>query len=503
MRNVITLLPSLLLLPLGGNALADVDLVTIPTRGGVQLTIYNSEDVTMVREHRLLTVKPGINRIQFTWANTLIDPTSIDFRILDHVDKVDLIDTTFPTGRNDALQWNIQSRMAGRIPVEIRYFTSGITWKADYVGIANEDETKLSLTGYVRVFNNSGELYDNAQTRLVVGTINLVEKIADLATRPAPGVDSGPGGYDGRSEEHRRAMREKFDEAVTKYRAAKPGEGGGMEEAKQVVKEGLSEYFLFTIEGREDIKDKEPKRLVSMKVADVPLECTYKLTDRDRGDYFTKYYRFKNQKLKGDEGNEKDLSAMENLGLSPLPDGMVRLYSEYTNKDLAYVGGTSTKYVPIGDRVEVNVGRDSDITIARRMKDKTITNVVARQYRRRINDEFVMYYDLVDYDETFCYEEEIVSGKSVDVKVELERRFGANVVLWADDAPPADWNSDEPGAYVDLHEIAGRKERVDQNHVKYFFDLKPGEKRFVEYSVTYKRRKVGPELNQEKKREPL
>ncbi len=39
--------------------LADVDLVTIPTREGAQLTIYNSEDITMVREHRLLTVKPG------------------------------------------------------------------------------------------------------------------------------------------------------------------------------------------------------------------------------------------------------------------------------------------------------------------------------------------------------------------------------------------------------------------------------------------------------------
>jgi hypothetical protein len=32
---------------------ADVDLVTIPTREGTQLTIYNSEDITMVREHRL------------------------------------------------------------------------------------------------------------------------------------------------------------------------------------------------------------------------------------------------------------------------------------------------------------------------------------------------------------------------------------------------------------------------------------------------------------------
>ena len=183
-------LPLLILAMLANIAPADVDLVTIPRREGTQLTIYNSEDITMVREHRLLTVKPGVNRIQFSWANTLIDPTSIDFRILDHQDKVDLIDTTFPAGRNDALQWNIKSDMAGKIPVEIRYFTSGITWKADYVGIANEDETELRLTGYVRVFNNSGELYDNAQTRLVVGTVNLVEKIADLATRPAPGTDA-------------------------------------------------------------------------------------------------------------------------------------------------------------------------------------------------------------------------------------------------------------------------------------------------------------------------
>jgi len=505
MRNVTTALLGLVLFPLTGTALADVDLVTIPTRESVQLTIYNSDDITMVREHRLLTVKPGINRIQFTWANTLIDPTSVDFRILDHVDKVDLIDTTFPSGRNDALQWNIQSDMAGKIPVEIRYFTSGITWKADYVGIADGDETELRLTGYIRVYNNSGEVYDNAKVRLVVGTVNLVEKIADLAQRPAPGE------WKKLQEDERRRVQELFKKAAAKGDKLKELEAEVTETMKelrrdvpkQVVKEGLSEYFLFTIEGREDIEHNEPKRLVSMKVADVPLECIYKLTDREKGNSFTKYYRFKNEKLKDDEGNDKDLSAMENLGLSPLPDGMVRLYSEYANKDLAYVGGTSTKYVPISDRVEVNVGRDPDITITRRVKDQKITNVVSRQYKRRIDDEFVMYYDLVDYDETFYYEEEIVSGKPVDVKVELERRFDANVVLWAEDAPPADWTSDEPGAYVDLHNVAGRKERVDQNHVKYFLDLAPGEKRLVTYSVTYKRRKMPPELSQEKKREPL
>ena len=505
-------------------ATAAVDLVTLPTREGTQLTIYNSEDITMVREHRLLTVKEGVNRIQFSWANTLIDPTSIEFRILDQQDKVDLVDTTFPAGRNDALQWNIKSQVAGKIPVEIRYFTSGITWAADYVGIANEDETKLSVTGYVRVTNNSGEQYDNAQTRLVVGNINLVENIADLARRPPPGKNSGepPIVYPdadvwGDLTARRKEKYDRFDDALQDAEGKRSSGSGAR--PKQVIKQGLSEYFLFSIEGREDIKDKEPKRLVALKVAEAPLESVYKLSDRGQSSSlppgegpgvrasFTKFYRFKNVKLLDErgpnKGKEKKLSAMENLGLSPLPNGGVRLFSEYANKDLAYVGGTQTKYVPIGDRVEVDVGADKDITIHRRLKDQKTGNVVARQNKRRLDDKFVLYYDMVDYDETLFFEEELVSGKPVPAKVEVERQFDSSVVLWGEGEPPKGWNSNEAGAYVDLHTVAGRVERVDQQHVKYFLDLKPGKKQTVEYSVTYKRRKVGPELNTEKRREPL
>jgi hypothetical protein len=482
----------------------DVNLVTIPRREGTQLTIYNSVDVTMVRESRLLTLKKGINRIQFTWANTLIDPTSIDFRILDKQDEINLLDTTFPAGRNDALQWNIDSELAGKVPIEIRYFTSGITWSADYVGIANRDETTLRLTGYVRVFNHSGEEYENAETRLVVGNINLVEKIADLAGRPPPIAEN----YLDFAEKDRSKLRADFDDSVKlAEELAAGGKGGGgempLEGKKGVVKQGLSEYFLFAIEGREEIKDKEPKRLVALEVREAPLEVLYKLTDRDGGAQFSKFYRFQNTKLLDKRGKEQDVPAMENLGLSPLPNGDVRLFFEYANKDLAYVGGTTTKYVPIGDRLEVNVGTDPDITIAHRLKDHKTTNVVSRQYKRRESDDIVVLYDLIDYDETLYYEDEIVNGKSKPVKVEIERHADENVVLWSLGEPPADWKSDEPGAYVDLHTIIGVVERVDQNHYKYFLDLAPGERRIVSYTVTCKRRKVGPELNVMRKREPL
>jgi len=87
-------------------------------------------------------------------------------------------------------------------------------------------------------------------------------------------------------------------------------------------------------------------------------------------------------------------------------------------------------------------------------------------------------------------------------KIEVERQFDANVVLWGSEEEPKGWTSNEAGAYVDLH-TAGHVERVDQQHVKYFLDLKSGKKQTVVYSVTYKRRKVGPEINTEKKREPF
>ncbi|HOD84549.1 MAG TPA: hypothetical protein PKG77_24280, partial [Phycisphaerae bacterium] len=39
----------------------NVDLVTLPGRDTVQLTIYNSEDLTLVKETRQVTLKKGVN----------------------------------------------------------------------------------------------------------------------------------------------------------------------------------------------------------------------------------------------------------------------------------------------------------------------------------------------------------------------------------------------------------------------------------------------------------
>src|SRR5436190_7795213 len=130
---------------------SNVDLSTVPKRDTVQLTIYNSEDLTLVRETRTVTFKKGVNPLQFSWANTLIDPTSVQLKFLTSADKLDVLDTTYPHDKPQMLYWNIQSEIDGEATVEITYFTSGITWSADYVYLADKNEKEAHLDGFVRV----------------------------------------------------------------------------------------------------------------------------------------------------------------------------------------------------------------------------------------------------------------------------------------------------------------------------------------------------------------
>ena len=122
------------------NAFArNVDLSTVPKRDGVELTIYNSEDLTLVRETRAVTFKKGVNPLQFSWANTLIDPSSVQMRFLSNAEKLEVLDTTFPHDKPQMLYWNVQSDMDGEASIEITYFTSGITWSADYSGRGRQE----------------------------------------------------------------------------------------------------------------------------------------------------------------------------------------------------------------------------------------------------------------------------------------------------------------------------------------------------------------------------
>jgi hypothetical protein len=58
----------------------------------------------------------------------------------------------------------------------VAYRATGFSWKADYLITLNENETKISLSGWVTIDNNSGKKYADAKIKLIAGDVNVVKQ---------------------------------------------------------------------------------------------------------------------------------------------------------------------------------------------------------------------------------------------------------------------------------------------------------------------------------------
>ncbi|HVX59585.1 MAG TPA: hypothetical protein VHC19_03255 [Pirellulales bacterium] len=426
----------------------NIDLSTVPDRDSVQLTIYNSEDLTLVRETRKLSFKPGVNPLQFSWAGTLIDPTSVELKFLSHPDKLDLLDATFPHDKPQMLYWNVNSELEGEAVVEITYFTSGITWSADYVGVANRDETRLELEGFVRVFNNSGEEYEHAQVRLVVGTINLVEKIAQLAQIPMSQVTKlEREELDGL---RRQSMLEVMDAAAPMAAGA-----AGAAKAKQIIKEGLSEYFIYTIEGTETIPNGWSKRLRSFQGESVPFKIQYRYRPAEYGDQLVRMYLLAN-----DEASK--------LGTTPLPDGTFRAFRDNGRDGLSFLVAQPIKYVPIGDKIELNLGVDPEVVFElvklRSSRDNLWLQIHGTNTFKQVQGdkrEVDERSSVAGWDDRVLFAQRIRNYTNKPIDVEIRRQFGGHAIF--------------------------RSELAAKNHdfqtVEYAAAVKPGDKAELKYEL--------------------
>jgi hypothetical protein len=396
-------------------AAQNIDLSTVPDRDTVQLTIYNSEDLTLVRETRKVSFSPGANPLQFSWAGTRIDPTSVELRFLSHSDQLEVSDTTFPHDKPQMLYWNVQSELAGEAQIEVSYFTSGISWSADYVAVANQAETETSFEGFVRVINNSGEQYEDAQVRLVVGTINLVEKIAQLAGVPVERLSEIA---DEKKEVFmKRELRDRFGGRAAGDKADAP------KKPKEIVKEGLSEYFIYTIEGTETIPDGWSKRLRSFDGQTVPLRIQYRYRPAEYGDRLVRLYLWAN-----DEASK--------LGTTPLPDGIVRVFRDNGRDGLSYLAAQPIKYVPIGDKIEINLGVDPEVVFElvklRSWRDNLWLQITGTDKFRHLPEGQVELNErgtIAGWDDHSQFIERLrnYSGKPIDV--EIRRTFGGHVIF--------------------------------------------------------------------------
>ncbi len=428
----------LTLLALWAPAGAKIDLVTLPQKDTTQLTIYKSEDLTLVRETRELTFRKGLNQIQFSWANTLIDPTSLQIDMKESPQDFRVLDAVYPANSQNTIVWNIEAAKEGKARAEITFFASGLTWRADYTAIANDDETALRIEPDFTITNNSGEDFENARTRLVVGEINLVQAIAELARQGIIARDDADGFRQRAARSMMKAQRaeERYDMA-----AMAPGISAEAQmNAKEILKAAVSEYYLYSIEGEENLQTGWGKQLPNPRTDGVKIDVSYEYNPIKYGGGTVKFYKFKND-------------ADHRIGEVPLPEGQWYVYSGDTRGGMRFQGSWQHKYVPIGEDVELNLGSDGLVIVEERQMDLTRTNF-------EFNDDGnVIGYDIVETREI-----EVRNSRPRPVPMKITLKYGTN-----------DWEATDAT-------VAFRK--VDRETLEWKFDAPALDKQVIRYKFT-------------------
>ncbi|MDH3456569.1 MAG: DUF4139 domain-containing protein [Gemmatimonadota bacterium] len=231
------------------------------------------------------------------------------------------------------LVWLLDSRRP-RQRLEVSYLTGNLNWKADYVFVIDEADTKGDLTGWVTLSNQSGATYENAQLKLVAGEVQRVTQ-----------------------QPRGRMMVE----------AARAMEA----DAAQFQEESFFEYHLYTLQRPTTLRQNEQKQVTLLEGTGVGI------TKRLIFYGFPYYYRgsygqvMANQKV----GVYLDFQNTEenNLGV-PLPKGIVRVYKADRAGSQQFIGEDQIDHTPRDERVRIKMGEAFDVVGDRRQMEYRVVS---------------------------------------------------------------------------------------------------------------------------------
>jgi len=257
--------------------------------------------------------------------------------VIQDISKIELADSSRLSAR-PVLIWQISSPVAGKRELLISYLTSGISWKADYALISNENDTEADIRGWVNIDNRAGITYENASLKLVSGEINRVSP----------------------SEQ---PLSERAEEAAAdETKSATP-----------FTEENLSEYHLYILERPATLKNNQEKQISLFSVNSVPVEKEL-VYDSARGEKVRICLTLENS-------NETGLGR-------PLPAGIVKVYKTDYAGELQFLGEDRIEHIPQNEKLEITIGSAFDLTATRNQTDyqRISDNVERVSYEIEINN---------------------------------------------------------------------------------------------------------------------
>ena len=193
--------------------------------------------------------------------------------------------------------------------------------------------------------------------------------------------------------------------------------------AKQIIKEGLSEYFIYTVEGTESIPNGWSKRLRSFDAGKVPVKLQYRYRPREYGEQLVRMYLMKNDEKSG-------------LGSTPLPNGKMSIFRTSSGGGLNYLASLPIKYVPVGDQLEVNLGNDPDVAFKLKVlamhRDDIWLKLRRANAFKRVGDGATVLDNrarVIGWNENRVYARVIKNFSARPIEVHIRRSVGGDATL--------------------------------------------------------------------------
>ena len=144
---------------------ARIKLITLPPRERVEIQLDNPA-ATLVEEERIVPLVKGENQVDFSWANTQINPDTIVFRVIAPVGEkkldVKVLSVSYPPNEA-ALVWSVGSSDSGSARVRISYILGNLNKTFNYRAVAAKDESSLVLAQYMRLQNFANEEFGKTE----------------------------------------------------------------------------------------------------------------------------------------------------------------------------------------------------------------------------------------------------------------------------------------------------------------------------------------------------
>lgn len=209
------------------------------------------------------------------------------------------------------LVWDVDAVKDGNHPVNISYLTNGLNWQADYVGLLNENDSGILLSGWVTIDNKSGKSFNETRLKLMAGEINIIQQEIQPTTDYATfSIKSG---------------RAAFEE--------KP----------------FYEYHLYDLQHSTTLHNNQIKQIRLIEETDAKIKKTYRVNS--------------NAHDKVAVVVTIDNSQANNLGM-PLPAGIIRLYKK-DGGDREFIGENKINHTPGNEKIDIETGKAFDIVSER------------------------------------------------------------------------------------------------------------------------------------------